>query len=107
MQTDEGGITCQDGECAAGIFPLGDFFNNPDEGGFAKAIVEENIDSQFLTPRSELTLKAGVISKPMIPAKRSTHVLPIPSGMHRLRSNARGGCARQHLRLRGVFVRVL
>ena len=27
------------------IFPSrGDFFNNPDEGGFAKAIVEENID---------------------------------------------------------------
>ena len=29
MQTDEGGITCQGGECAAGIFPLGGFFNSP------------------------------------------------------------------------------
>ena len=26
---------CQGGECAAGIFPLRGFFNNPEEGGFA------------------------------------------------------------------------
>ena len=33
MQTDEGGITRQDGEYAAGIFPLRGFFNKPLEGG--------------------------------------------------------------------------
>ena len=33
MQTDEGGITRQGGECAAGIFPLRGFFNNPLKGG--------------------------------------------------------------------------
>ena len=37
LQTNEGGIMCQGGECAAGIFPLRDFFNNPEEGEFAKA----------------------------------------------------------------------
>ena len=36
MQTDEGGITRQGGECAAGIFPLGGFFNSPEERGFAE-----------------------------------------------------------------------
>ena len=33
MQTDEGGITCQGGEYAAGISPLRGFFNNPLKGG--------------------------------------------------------------------------
>ena len=37
LQTNEGGIMCQGGECAAGIFPLRDIFNNPEEGEFAKA----------------------------------------------------------------------
>ena len=37
LQTNEGGIMCQGGECAAGIFPLRGFFNNPEEGEFAKA----------------------------------------------------------------------
>ena len=33
LQTNEGGIMCQGGECAAGIFPLRGFFNNPLKGG--------------------------------------------------------------------------
>ena len=38
MPTDEGGITRRDGECAAGIFPLRGFFNNPSSIGFDPSV---------------------------------------------------------------------
>ena len=47
MQTDEGGITRQGGECAAGIFPLRGFFNNP-------ALVE--IDTRMTAGRENTLL---------------------------------------------------
>ena len=57
MQTDEGGITCQDGEYAAGIFPLRGFFNNPLE--------QERLASEARKPASFLVLDVQAQRRPM------------------------------------------
>ena len=51
MPTDEGGITRQGGECAAGIFPLKGFFNSP-----ALVVFDLHQSEEFLPDRSRLIL---------------------------------------------------
>ena len=52
MQTDEGDITCQGGECAVGIFPLGGFFNSPLKGG----VIYRNICRSVSILRSSIVM---------------------------------------------------